>query len=60
MPESGRHILETFNAALTNLQSDLLMMSTLVERNIRNAYTGLIGRDDDLCSVAIADDEEID
>jgi phosphate transport system protein len=60
MPESGKHILETFNAALTNLQNDLLMMAGLVERNIRNAYKGLVTRDDDLCNVAIADDEEID
>lgn len=60
MTDQGRHILETFNAALSNLQNDLLMMSSLVERNVRNAYTGLVTRDDDLCNVAIADDEEID
>jgi len=60
MPESGKHILGTFNTALASLEDDLLMMASLVERNLRNAMTGLFTRNDDLCSVAIADDEEID
>ncbi len=59
-PTSGPHILETFDTALNGLQSHLLMMASLVQRSIRNSMTGLINRDDDLCNVVIADDEEID
>ena len=60
MPESSKHILGAFTTALTGLERDILMMASLVERNLRNAMTGLLERDDELCSVAIADDEEID
>lgn len=60
MADSGKHILEAFNSALSGLENDLLMMASLVERNLRNAMAGLIQRNDELCSVAIADDEEID
>jgi phosphate transport system protein len=59
-PTTGPHILETFDTALDGLQNHLLMMSSLVQRSIRNAMTGLMDRDDDLCNVVIADDEEID
>jgi len=60
MAESGKHILEAFNSALSGLDNDLLMMASLVERNLHNAMAGLIQRNDELCNVAIADDEEID
>ena len=36
------------------------MMASLVERNLRNAMAGLLTRDDESCTLAIADDEEID
>jgi phosphate transport system protein len=36
------------------------MMSSLTERSLDRAMTGLIERDDDMCAIAIADDEEID
>lgn len=36
------------------------MMSSLAERGMNNALRGLFERDDDLCNIAIADDEEID
>ena len=60
MTLQGKHILETFNASLDSLQGNLLMMASLAERSLRNAMTGLLDRDDDLCNVVIADDEEID
>ena len=60
MTLQGKHILVTFTAGLDGLQSNLLMMASLVERSIRNAMRGLLDRDDDLCNVVIADDEEID
>ena len=42
------------------LQNDLLMMASLCERNLRNSLGCLLNRDEDLCNVIIADDEEID
>ena len=35
-------------------------MSSLTERSLDRAITGLLQRDDDMCAIAIADDEEID
>ncbi len=55
-----KHILGTFDDALTSLRNDLLMMAGLAERSLERAIKGLLQRDDDLCTHAIADDEEID
>jgi phosphate transport system protein len=55
-----KHILGTFDEALTSLRKDLLMMAGLSERSLDRALKGLLQRDDDLCTHAIADDEEID
>ena len=55
-----KHILGTFDEALTSLRKDLLMMAGLAERSLDRAIKGLLQRDDDLCTHAIADDEEID
>jgi phosphate transport system protein len=55
-----KHILGTFDEALTALRKDLLMMAGLAERSLDRALRGLLQRDDDLCANAIADDEEID
>jgi len=55
-----KHILGTFDEALTALRKDLLMMAGLAERSLDRALKGLMQRDDDLCANAIADDEEID
>ena len=54
------HILGTFDDALSSLRNSVLMMSSLTERSLDRAVTGLLERDDDLCVLAIADDEEID
>jgi phosphate transport system protein len=54
------HILGTFDDALASLRNNVLMMSTLTERSLDRAVAGLLQRDDELCVVAIADDEEID
>lgn len=54
------HILGTFDDALSTLRNNVLMMSSLTERSLNRAVSGLLERDDDLCVVAIADDEEID
>ena len=55
-----RHILGTFDEALGSLRNSVLMMASLTERSLDRAITGLLQRDDKLCAIAIADDEEID
>lgn len=55
-----KHILGTFDEALATLRNNVLMMSSLTERSLERAITGLLQRDDELCAIAIADDEEID
>jgi phosphate transport system protein len=55
-----KHILVTFDDALSSLRNNVLMMSSLTERSLDRAITGLLQRDDDMCAIAIADDEEID
>jgi phosphate transport system protein len=55
-----KHILGTFDEALTSLRNNVLMMAGLAERTLDRAIKGLLQRDDNLCTTAIADDEEID
>ena len=55
-----KHILGTFDEALGSLRSNVLMMAGLAERTLDRAVKGLLQRDDNLCTTAIADDEEID
>jgi phosphate transport system protein len=56
----AKHILGTFDEALASLRNSVLMMSSLTERSLNNAMNGLTQRDEDLCAIVIADDEEID
>src|SRR6266705_1433863 len=55
-----KHILGTFDEALSSLRNNVLMMAGLAERTLDRAVKGLRQRDDNLCTTAIADDEEID
>ena len=57
---SSRHILGSFDEALASLRNNVLMMASLTEQAFDRAIRGLIERNDDLCAIAIADDEEID
>jgi phosphate transport system protein len=57
---ASKHILGTFDEALSNLRNDLLTMVGLTERSLYRAITGLLQRDEDLCTQAIADDKEVD
>ena len=57
---SPKHILGTFDEALVSLRNNVLMMAGLAERTLDRAVRGLLQRDDNLCTTAIADDEEID
>src|SRR5271166_2896717 len=54
----GRHLLPHFDAALDGLTANILLMGTLVRRNLGNAKTGFLRRDDDDCAAVIADDKE--
>jgi phosphate transport system protein len=56
----SRHILQDFDAALESLRGDVLMMASLTDRNLQNAMSCLLDRDAEMCSVTIADEEEID
>jgi phosphate transport system protein len=55
-----KHILGTFDEALSSLRNNVLLMASLTERSLDRAITGLLQRDDEMCAIAIADDEEID
>ena len=55
-----KHILGTFDEALSDLRNDVLTMAGLSEHSLRGAINGLLQRDDNLCTKAIADDEEVD
>jgi phosphate transport system protein len=57
---NSRHILSDFDRALDALREDAILMATLVTRNVANAHAGFKDRNDDLCTTAIADDEEVD
>lgn len=57
---TSKHILGTFDEALSNLRNDLLTMAGLTERSLYRAVNGLLHRDDSLCTRAIADDQEVD
>jgi phosphate transport system protein len=60
MMPTPKHILGTFDEALSSLRNNVLMMAGLAERTLDRAIKGLLERDDNLCVTAIADDEEID
>ena len=58
--DTPKHILTTFDEALSDLRKDLLTMVELTQRNLSHAINGLLQRDDSLCTKAIADDEQVD
>ncbi len=60
MSEMNAHISSPFEKALNKIRDDVIMMASLAERSVRNAMTGLLERNTELCLRVIADDEEID
>ena len=58
--DTPKHILTTFDEALSDLRNDLLRMVELTEHTLNHAVNGLLQRDDNLCTKAIADDEQVD
>src|ERR1700757_219922 len=55
-----KHTLGTFEHALENLRNNVMTMASQTERSLNRALKGLMDRDDKICALAIADDEEID
>jgi phosphate transport system protein len=60
MALGGKHSLPGFEQSLEVLRADILMMAALVQRILNNAKTGFSRCDEDDCSAAIADDQEVD
>ncbi len=60
MPGTNRHILGEFDAALSSLRDNAIMMASLTQRTLDHAKQGLLEMDEDQCNTAIADAEEID
>jgi phosphate transport system protein len=60
MTDGSNHILKQFEADLQKLKTDVLTMGSRAQENLRNAVTGLINRDVELCNRAIVDDEDVD
>jgi phosphate transport system protein len=60
MALGGKHTLPGFERSLEELRADILMMAALVRRSLNNARTGFVQQDEDNCSAAIADDQEVD
>jgi phosphate transport system protein len=60
MLSGSKHTLGTFEQALEDLRNNVMMMASQAERSLGRALKGLMDRDDELCALAIADDEEID
>src|SRR5436309_9181162 len=60
MLSGSKHTLGTFEQALEGLRNSVMVMASQTERSLNRALKGLMDRDDELCAIAIADDEEID
>jgi phosphate transport system protein len=60
MALGGKHSLPGFERSLEELRADILLMASLVRRSLGNVKKGFVERDEDDCSAAIVDDEEVD
>ncbi len=56
---STPHTLHDYELALKNAKKSVLTMASLATENLKNAITGLLERNEDLCNDAIAEDEEV-
>ncbi len=54
------HISTEFNEALTAVKDNTVAIGILAQKNVENAFAGLMQRDVSLCNQVIADDEEVD
>ncbi len=60
MIEETKHTLGSFEHALETLRDNVMMMASQTQRSLERALKGLMERNDELCALAIADDESID
>src|SRR5260221_12427873 len=60
MAPLGKHISPNFDTAVQSRRNNVLKLSRLQERLLNCAMEGLLKGDNDLCNLAIADDEEVD
>ena len=58
--DQPQHILSNFQKSLNQLRKNVLTMGSTAQLNLEHAVRGLLERKDELCSQAIADDEEVD
>lgn len=58
--ENRDHILTSFDQALHQLKDTTISMGASTQRNLENAFTGMMQRDKQLCNQAIADDDDED
>lgn len=54
-----RHTLGNFEDSLRNIRKSVITMASISQQNLSNAMSGLLERNEDLCNLAIAEDEEV-
>ncbi len=60
MPDNApTHTLANFDAALKGARNNVLTMASIAQQNLENAIRGLFTRNSELCSEAIAEDDEV-
>lgn len=55
-----KHFLESFDAALRQLNDSIATMARLVKRILEKTSAGLFERNDEYCNAAIAEDDDVD
>ncbi len=55
-----KHILTEFDQALSQLKTDTILIATLAQKNVENAFSGLTQRNVSQCNQVIADDDDVD
>lgn len=59
MEEEIPHTLSEFDALLESTREQVLLMASTASENLKNAVSGLLDRDEDLCKKARRDDSEV-
>ena len=60
MEPQKEHTLASFDDALRESKNHVLLMASVTQQNLDNAVNGLLSRNPEICSEAIADDDEVD
>lgn len=59
-PQSGDHIVRSYDEELAQLNNDIIKMGGLTETQIARSIECVVKRDPDLAMLVIADDERVD